>query len=164
VALVLSLFGGTYTAIAAIRNHWEKSIQEAKDVAPNQVSRITEISGADSIKSAKKEQLRITLWATAWKYSHVIPIIAFWIFSIALGYYCFFHWDGVTTAGSTINGPDSPLTTGQARWILGAALTVNAICSLVSWLSGFLVRSASKSLKALHKCAEETIAAATVQK
>ena len=62
IALVLSLFGATYTAISAIRNHFDKAITNALDLVQTQID-VIRTAGADSLRNAEKHGNDLRFWA-----------------------------------------------------------------------------------------------------
>jgi hypothetical protein len=71
VALILSLFGATYTGISALRSYFNEAILEIARGANKRVAAITS-AGPDSAGTAQKYGFWIRFWSIVWKFSHLL--------------------------------------------------------------------------------------------
>src|ERR1051325_8550440 len=96
IALVISLFGAAYTAIAALRTRFDPMITDLVRGAEPQLNIISRL-GSGTSDNASEHAKRLRFWAAVWGWSHFIPILAFWLFAFAAAAWALVSWAAITT-------------------------------------------------------------------
>ena len=182
VALVLSIFGATYTSISAIRTQFSETVKNTKDVVKTQLGTISKAS-PDSKDDAQSHADKIIFWHKLWVWNHVVPIIFFWVTVFLIGICCFIWWESViqpaarSDSSSQTNAPAIAAATSQpflqasqnyiippdqickkGRYVLGPVIFVNGACSILVICAYRTIKRRGQSLAELYKLAEKMLA------
>ena len=97
IALTLSLFGATYTVIAALRSHFDKNILSSNESIGDNLEGIKSAGEhSETLTNAKRHAGVIRRWTFCWRWSHYIPIGSFWFFTFLIAGLCIYNWDDIT--------------------------------------------------------------------
>jgi hypothetical protein len=167
IALVLSIFGATYTAIAALRNHFDDGITSIHGVVDNQLVIISK-AGKPSEDTANGYGDWIKKWYKIWKWSHIVPIIFFWIVAFGIGICSLFWWDKITQPIQvTISPSGTAVGTVPAYiesvcrkgwWILFVVIFVNGLFSLSAVSACIIIKNRAKHLCNMYNTAVGVLA------
>ncbi len=172
IALTLSLFGATYTAISALRNHFDRDIIQTVDSIKTHIGSIKGAgSPPETLQNAEGTRAKIMWWNSVWKWSLVFHIGAFGLFIFVIAFLCLFEWDDLPIKVAK-SGQDMTQEAIQysvtgfwivssicGRLTIAGAMVVNLLCGLFAYVSAGKIKSYGKVLYGLAKCAEETSAA-----
>ena len=92
---MIAVFGATYTAINAFRNHYNSIISEHAKQAPEKVSKIQELRGVADGEDAQIYADQIKTAQRLWHWFSLLPIGLFLIFAFGMSYWLFNHWDQI---------------------------------------------------------------------
>jgi hypothetical protein len=179
---MLSVFGATYTVIAAFRGHYDKRVQQVRGDAVKQASSIKDLTGDGT--TAPKLRDKVAFWERCWTRSHAVPIALFGFFSLFMGMDCVVNWSEITASASSLSANSStvsnqasvkdssvssaPLVSqeyrvpGYWRWVLCVILFVNGTCLLVAYISGQKVQSLGLQLTNMEAMCQKTKAKESV--
>jgi hypothetical protein len=175
IALTLSLFGATYTVIAALRSHFDKDILRANDSIGGYLDGIRSTGEhSDTWRNAQIHVRIIKRWTRLWRWSLYVPIGSFWIFTFSIAALAIYDWGDITTkVGDPNNGTQEAIQSSAdgfvfitsicARPILGFAIGLNFIFSILAIFSGKIIKDSGQRLEQLNQCAVETSARASIR-
>ncbi|MDX6765620.1 MAG: hypothetical protein SFU85_02405 [Candidatus Methylacidiphilales bacterium] len=175
VALLLSLFGATYTVLNVLRTASEKRLKDEYESADVKLASIKKNSGTGQTSAlAEKYTHSIKRNYAAWKYIHLLPLGYFCLAITCISVVSFFHWQDVVTP-STARAVDTAANSGtpapatnnmdmgiiceRARWMLLAALLINFFSAGATGWCWYRVLSCGGALKNLNNSTEETMQA-----
>lgn len=136
LALLLGLFGATYTAISAIRTHWGKAVETATSDAPELVALVRGKSGEAGGKEAQRHARTIKICGYIWNVAHILPIAIFTIAAFGIAECAIWNWGNL----------DLKMETNHSKWIVQTVLYVNAGCLMTTSVAYLVLRSAKRNL------------------
>jgi hypothetical protein len=173
---MLSVFGATYTAISALRGHYDKRVQQVFADSTKQAVSIKDASGDE--KTAGNLSDQIATQVKKWNRSHAIPIGLFAVIAFLIGINCVVNWSIITASASALSAnipagggaatvkdassSGQPATTQEYhvpqywRWVLCVVLLVNGSCLAVALDSGKKIRSLGGELTRLDEACQKT--------
>ena len=166
IALTLSLFGATFTAIAAVRYHFAQDVAEAVQSFASELNVIQKEYGEGQapLKKAKAHTATINRWNFYWKASYYVPIFVFWLVTFVIAVLCVWNWPDLPTKVDASNQgalQSSAIAFNCINSICGRVaislmIVFNFICSALALLSGYKVKNAGNGLHTIFECAEES--------
>jgi hypothetical protein len=97
ISIALGVFGGTYSALAALRTHFEAMIKEARQQAETHLKKIADHYGpnAQTTKNCQERHKGINRSASLWNWCNTIPAILFAIFVFFIAAWVLADWDTI---------------------------------------------------------------------
>lgn len=158
VALLLSLFGATYTVMANFRNSSEVGLKQEVEGTEGRLAFIKQNSGSEGTDKADKHAHVIRTHYEYWRVCHYVPLGFFCVVILVLSILCLVFWNDVTLPVQPNALPERSQTVCQAGWwMLLFALAVNIGSGIVAITCRHYVLSRGEMLTSLHKTVEETV-------
>jgi len=149
IALILSLFGASYTGIAALKNHYQLSVSKIVEGVEGKLKIIKELD-EESYKTGQAYAKTIRRANGAWVHSSTISISFFIIIVFIIGTACLLCWDSLLCSQMPL--PTSSYWMGKL--VLAVTLLVNLICTLLAFFSRIRISETGEHLATLHRAAE----------
>lgn len=149
ISLALAIFGGAYSALAALRAYWDSWVKECKENAERFHRKISEHYGVDTnpVIPVTKSRERVLFARTIWLWANALPIFIFTVFVFSIAFWVLKNWSVITTQkdGDVIDYNQFPW---NCCWImLFLLVTVSALCVIVAIISLICCHFLSKSLR-----------------
>lgn len=176
IALVLSVFGATYTALGALRAYYDEDVRKNNEVVQQRMNDIKQ-KAPNSLAVAEPYARCVTFWARIWKWSYSVPIVFFMVVVFLIGIVSLVYWDSIIHPLQVLSAQTTTLSTDEisyqkhfldgycncGRWLLLVVLLVNGICAMAAIFSNRRVMSNGKHLKEIHRTASDAYAAAHLE-
>lgn len=154
IGLLISIFGSSFAANAALKSHYDTDIRSGHDGANEKISYIV---GNDTSGSAKDEATRcgqkINSACLAWNITHWIPIVLFCLTTMIL-----------TIIVITCD-PKAPCGAlwDVGKWWLLCIVIIDALCFAMAWVAHAYFESSHAPLEASYKACKERVMQAKAQ-
>ena len=158
ISIALGVFGGTYTALAALGKHFDPWISEARANAVKHCNVVCgRFAGSDSTtaRSAKTRNAKINRWAKVWVLVNIVPAACFFCLVFAIAFWVLSDWTGICTQA---DGQVVDYTAFPWSWFrVGLAIMVfiDLICVLLAGMAWAQCRAASHQLFEQYNTAQE---------
>lgn len=96
IGLMLSLFGGAYSAISALRAHFDVKIAGMNALAITCMQVIKDGNIDASIKATTRLKGGLTLWTRIWFGAQLLPTVLFLCFAFFMALWSVIFWDQLT--------------------------------------------------------------------
>lgn len=158
VALLLSLFGATYTVMANFRNSSEAGLKEEVEGTEGRLTFIKNHAGPEGEVQADEYAQMIRTRFGVWLICHYVPLGFFCVVILVLSILCLVYWNDVTLPVLPNQLPERSQSVCEAGWwMLLFALVINIGSGAGAVISRHYVLSRGKLLTKLHKTVEETV-------
>ncbi len=144
VGLMLSLFGGIFASLSALRNYTEGDIKDRcnrrelhlKDLDQRSKNGYHAGGVANTMETAKKHADRIMRFRVLWVRAQLFPTAMFLVFAIYMAVWALLNWSCLT----------QPQDWYGWKCILGSGVAVDLIALILMWLAWSKLRVHSDNL------------------
>jgi hypothetical protein len=152
ISIALGVFGGTYSALAALRTHFEALVKESRDSGKLHFRKIEERYGEndDVTKCSKEQRSKIDSSATIWNWANTIPAILFALFVFLIAGWVLADWDTICSESDTAVIDRTKFPWPWFYWGLLILVVADFLCFTLAAWAWFRCKSNSKALREKH--------------
>src|SRR5712672_428477 len=102
ISLMIGLFGGSYTAISALKNLFDPYVRRVGDDADLRMEELKQLDLPKTLATGKRTRSLIWSVRKLWMLCYSIPIVGFSIFIFSLAFWASRHWPMLTDKDSPV--------------------------------------------------------------
>jgi hypothetical protein len=160
VSISLAVFGGTFAALAALRDSFEELIKKSATEAKSQLAVIRKAHAQHQtvLGFCDGYGKKIRRCRTVWLWSNGFPAVVFSVFSFTLTFFVLVDWPEVMAKGVDLADPSLGFPWTRLTLALWVMITLDFICILVAAYTWSRCKGASNSLSEHYTASQAVLA------
>jgi hypothetical protein len=160
VSISLAVFGGTFAALAALRDSFEELIQKSGIEAKSQLAVIRKAHSQHQLVLAFCDGYgkRIRQCRTVWLWSNGFPAVLYSAFSFALCFYVLIDWPQVMAKDVDLADPAFGFPWNRMKLALWVMMILDFVCIMIAAFTWNKCKGASKSLNEHYTASQAVLA------